>query len=123
MVRPTLKNDMIIIVALLLCSIIVLLTGQSGLITMHENSHQQIFLSEGINSTITYEDFFGYHISGITIPTKNGSELNDLAHNINEAVGYHITGLWQGIVLLAFMALIMGWLIMRFVSMGVIRCE
>ena len=68
-----------------------------GLIVNHELVHKEIFSSYGIDSKISY----GLS-EAITTPLGNYSQCTDncqLAHNINESVGYHLQVIYSGVMM------------------------
>lgn len=66
--------------------IIILILGFFGLGFMHEQVHVEIYRSYGIESHIEY---FSHFPNWVTIAEqKCPTEMCEMAHNINEIVGY-----------------------------------
>lgn len=72
----------------------------AGLAWYHEQVHVAIFKSYGIDSEVEYFPE-GRRFDFITRPEKPcPSEGCILAHNITDAIGYHILPIWAGLVVI-----------------------
>lgn len=73
----------------LLLTLVILVLGHIGLGVMHEQVHVAIFNSYGIEATV---DYYGSFPDMVTHGQRAcPTEECQLAHHINEVVGYHLT--------------------------------
>jgi len=100
-------RDMIVMGGIFLICAIGCYASSMTLTYLHENVHQMIFKDYGINSTIIYGPPFG--LGAKTVPVAGSKscathEMCNLAHSINEAVGYSlypfVLMFWSGMFLM-----------------------
>jgi hypothetical protein len=70
--------------------IIIIFALFGGYVYMHELAHVQIYKSYGKNSSM----HFGLTKAYVTTTDGCDSEECELAHNINESVGYHLQSIY-----------------------------
>ena len=76
-------------------------TGMS-MVHVHEQAHKEIYRTYGVESEIKYDwiKISGYTQADYLEAQEKCNELCELAHNQNEIVGYHMSGLVSVLVFL-----------------------
>ena len=86
-----------LLISFIILSVIVFYGFNLAFVIAHEDVHKQIFESYGVNSTVEIDYLT---LKAFTTGLKSCPEGCNLAHNINESVGYHLVPIMD--MLIAF---------------------
>lgn len=89
------KNLFVVLLCFILFYFFFLISGTSFLICLHEQQHRNINSEFGTDSVMVWDSWDSAHTEALnSFPTIASEREANRLHTINDAIGYHIIGLF-----------------------------